>query len=85
MASLKDLPIGQVARVLRVTGEGAVRRRIMDMGITRGCEVYVEKLAPLGDPIVIILRGYSLTLRREDAARVELFPASEEDLQEVRA
>ena len=72
MKTLKDVPIGGVATVLRLHGEGAVRRRIMDMGLTRGTEVRVRKVAPLGDPIEITLRGYELSIRKADADTVEV-------------
>ena len=62
MATLKDAKIGQTVRVKKLTGEGAVKRRIMDMGITKGVEVYIRKVAPLGDPIEITVRGYELSL-----------------------
>ncbi len=67
MKTLKDIPIGQSAKVQFLQGEGAVRRRIMDMGVTKGVELTVKKVAPLGDPMEITLRGYSLTLRKADA------------------
>ena len=67
MATLKDAKIGQTVRVKKLTGEGAVKRRIMDMGITKGVEVYIRKVAPLGDPIEITVRGYELSLRKADA------------------
>lgn len=70
--TLKDVKIGHKAVVLRLTGEGAVKRRIMDMGITKGIEVYVRKAAPLGDPIEIIVRGYELSIRRTDADMIEV-------------
>lgn len=79
MKTLKDLPVGQSAKVLKVHGEGAIRRRIMDMGITKGAEVYVQKVAPFGDPIELIIRGYSLTLRRADADRIELMESSDRE------
>ena len=69
--TLKDIKVGQRAKVLKVNGEGAVRRRIMDMGITKGVEIYVRKFAPLGDPMEITVRGYELSLRKADAAMVE--------------
>lgn len=72
MKTLKEIPIGGQARVVRLHGEGALRRRLMDMGITRGTEVAVRKLAPLGDPMEITVRGYELSLRREDAATIEV-------------
>ncbi len=71
MNSLKDVPVGGRAKVVRIHGEGAVKRRIMDMGITRGVEVFVRKVAPLGDPIEITVRGYELSLRKADAESIE--------------
>ena len=68
--SLKDIDIGNNATVRKITGEGATRRRIMDMGITKGTDVYVRKYAPLGDPIEITVRGYELTIRAQDAANI---------------
>ena len=70
MTTLKEIKCGQTVKVKRVEGEGAVRRRIMDMGITKGSEVYVRKVAPLGDPIKINIRGYELTLRKYDAEKI---------------
>ncbi len=67
MMSLKDVPVGQTVRVVKIDGDGAVRRRIMDMGITKGTELYVRKVAPLGDPVELTVRGYELTVRRNDA------------------
>ena len=72
MATLKDAKIGQTVRVKKLTGEGAVKRRIMDMGITKGVEVYIRKVAPLGDPIGITVRGYELSLRKADAELIEV-------------
>ena len=72
MKSLRDVPIGGTAKVVKIHGEGAVRRRIMDMGITRGVEIYVRKVAPLGDPIEITVRGYELSIRKADAEDVEV-------------
>lgn len=72
MNTLKSVRIGGTAKVVKVHGEGAVRRRIMDMGITKGVEVYVRKVAPLGDPIEINLRGYELSLRKADAEMIEI-------------
>ena len=72
MKTLKDVPIGKSARVVRLHSEGALRRRIMDMGITKGVEIYVQKLAPLGDPIEITVRGYQLSLRKDDAEMIEV-------------
>ena len=70
MSTLKDIKCGQTVKVKKVDGLGAVRRRIMDMGITRGCEVYVRKVAPLGDPIEVTVRGYELSLRKADAEMI---------------
>ena len=72
MMTLRDVKIGHTARVVRVHGEGALRRRIMDMGITRGVEVTVRKVAPLGDPLELTVRGYELTLRKADAEMIEV-------------
>lgn len=72
MATLKETAIGQTVRVKKLTGEGAIKRRIMDMGITKGIEVYVRKVAPLGDPIEITVRGYELSLRKADAEMIEV-------------
>ena len=72
MKTLKDVKVGQTAKVIKLHGEGALRRRIMDMGITKGVEVYVRKVAPLGDPIELNVRGYELTLRKEDADLIEV-------------
>lgn len=68
--TLKDVKIGATVKVLKVDGEGAVRRRIMDMGITKGVEIYVRKAAPLGDPIEVTVRGYELSLRKADAQMI---------------
>ncbi len=72
MKTLRDVPIGTTAKVKKLHGEGAIKRRIMDMGITRGAEVFVRKVAPLGDPIEIKVRGYELSLRKADADLVEV-------------
>lgn len=72
MKTLKEVPIGGTAKVVKLHGEGAIKRRIMDMGITRGTDVYVRKVAPLGDPIEITVRGYELSLRKADAGLVEV-------------
>ena len=72
MSTLKDAKIGQTVRVKKLTGEGAVKRRIMDMGITKGVEVYIRKVAPLGGPIEITVRGYELSLRKADAELIEV-------------
>lgn len=70
--TLKDAKIGQTVTVTKITGEGAVKRRIMDMGITKGVEVYVRKVAPLGDPVEVTVRGYELSLRKADAEMIEV-------------
>ena len=72
MRTLKDARIGDTVQVVKLHGEGAVRRRIMDMGITKNVEIYVRKVAPLGDPIEINVRGYELSLRKADAEMVEV-------------
>ena len=72
MKTLKDQKVGQKACVVKLHGEGPVKRRIMDMGITKGVEIYVRKVAPLGDPMELNLRGYELSLRKADAAMVEI-------------
>ncbi len=72
MQTLRDVKIGTAAKVIRLNGQGALRRRIMDMGITKGTSIYVRKAAPLGDPIEITVRGYELSLRKEDAAIIEV-------------
>ncbi len=72
MATLKDIKVGQSAKVKKLTGEGAVKRRIMDMGITKGAEIFVRKVAPLGDPIEVTVRGYELSLRKADAEMIEV-------------
>lgn len=72
MKTLKEAGIGQTVRVARLYGEGAVKRRIMDMGITRGVDVYIRKVAPLGDPIEVSVRGYELSIRKDDAKMIEI-------------
>ena len=72
MKTLKDVAIGQTAMVKKLHGEGAVKRRIMDMGITKGTEVFVRKVAPLGDPIELKVRGYELSIRKADAEQIEV-------------
>ena len=72
MKTLRDMKIGEKAKVVKLHGEGAVKRRIMDMGITKGTDVYVRKVAPLGDPIEITVRNYELSLRKADAEMVEV-------------
>ena len=71
MKTLRDAKIGETVRVVKLHGEGAIRRRIMDMGITKGVEIYVRKFAPLGDPMEITVRGYALSLRKADAEMIE--------------
>lgn len=70
--TLRELPLGKSAKVVKLTGEGAIKRRIMDMGITKGTELIVRKVAPLGDPIEITVRSYELSLRKADAERIEV-------------
>lgn len=72
MKTLKDAKVGETVKVVRLCGEGAVKRRIMDMGLTKGTEVCVRKVAPLGDPMELHVRGYELSLRRADAEMVEV-------------
>lgn len=72
MKTLRDVAIGETSKVLKIHGEGKVKRRIMDMGITKGVEIFVRKVAPLGDPIEITVRGYELTLRKDDADILEM-------------
>lgn len=72
MNNLRQVPVGGTAKVARIHGEGALKRRIMDMGITRGVEIYVRKVAPLGDPIEVTVRGYELSLRKADAESIEV-------------
>mgnify|MGYP003311007691 CR=1 FL=1 len=72
MATLRDAKIGATVTVTKINGEGAVKRRIMDMGITKGVEIYIRKVAPLGDPIEMNLRGYELSLRKSDAEMIEV-------------
>ena len=70
--TLRELPLGKSAKVVKLTGEGAIKRRIMDMGITKGTELIVRKVAPLGDPIEITVRGYELSIRKADAEMIEV-------------
>ena len=72
MNNLREVPVGSTAKVIKIHGEGAVKRRIMDMGITKGVEIYVRKVAPLGDPVEITVRGYELSLRKADAENIEV-------------
>ena len=78
MNTLRQARIGQTVKVVKLHGAGAVKRRIMDMGITRGVEVYVRKVAPLGDPIEVTVRGYELSLRKADAEMIEIEEQTEE-------
>ena len=71
MKTLKDTKVGETVKVVKLTGEGAVKRRIMDMGITKGVEVHIRKVAPLGDPVEVTVRGYELSLRKADAEMIE--------------
>ena len=72
MATLKEAKVGETVTVRKLNGEGATKRRIMDMGLTKGTEVYIRKVAPLGDPIEVTVRGYELSLRKADAEMVEI-------------
>ena len=72
MKTLKEAKIGETLRVVKITGEGAVKRRIMDMGITKGVDVYIRKVAPLGDPVEVTVRGYGLSIRKADAAMIQV-------------
>ena len=72
MKTLREVEVGKTAKVSKINGEGKVKRRIMDMGITKGTEIYVRKVAPLGDPIEVTVRGYELSLRKDDAEMIEM-------------
>ncbi|HJC67297.1 MAG TPA: ferrous iron transport protein A [Candidatus Enterocloster excrementigallinarum] len=72
MQTLKEVKCGRTVRVVKLHGEGAVKRRIMDMGITKGTDIYVRKVAPLGDPVEVTVRGYELSLRKADAEMIEV-------------
>ena len=72
MKNLKEAKTGETVRVVKIHGEGAIKRRIMDMGLTKGVEVYIRKVAPLGDPIEVTVRGYELSLRKADAEQIEV-------------
>ena len=72
MKTLKQAKVGETVKVVKLTGQGAVKRRIMDMGITKGVEIYVRKVAPLGDPVEVTVRGYELTVRKDDAQCVQV-------------
>ncbi len=72
MKTLREAKVGETVRVVKLHGEGAVKRRIMDMGITRKVEIYVRKVAPLGDPVEVTVRGYELSIRKADAEMIEI-------------
>lgn len=72
MKTLKDVAVGKTVKVAKLTGTGPVKRRIMDMGITKGVEIFVRKIAPLGDPVEVTVRGYELSLRKVDAEMIEV-------------
>ena len=72
MKTLRNIAVGETAKVKRLHGEGALKRRIMDMGITKGSQIYVRKVAPLGDPVEITIRGYEFSLRKDDADCIEM-------------
>ena len=72
MKTLREAKVGETVKVVKLHGEGAIKRRIMDMGITKGTEVYVRKVAPLGDPVEVTVRGYELSLRKADAEMIEI-------------
>lgn len=72
MKTLKDAKVGETVKATKLTGEGPVKRRIMDMGITKGVEIYVRKVAPLGDPVEVTVRGYELYLRKADAEMIQV-------------
>ena len=72
MKNLKEAKIGETVRVVKIHGEGAIKRSIMDIGLTKGVEVYIRKVAPLGDPIEVTVRGYELSLRKADAEQIEV-------------
>lgn len=72
MSTLKDAKIGSTVTVTKLNGEGAVKRRLMDMGFTKGCKVFIRKVAPLGDPVEVTIRGYELSVRKDDAENIEV-------------
>lgn len=72
MKTLKQAKVGEAVKVVKLTGQGAVKRRIMDMGITKGVEIFIRKVAPLGDPVEVTVRGYELSLRKDDASMIEV-------------
>ena len=72
MKTLKQAKVGETVKVVKLTGQGAVKRRIMDMGITKGVEIFIRKVAPLGDPVEVTVRGYELSLRKDDASMIDV-------------
>lgn len=72
MSSLRNAKVGETVRVKKIQGQGAIKRRIMDMGITKGTDIYIRKVAPLGDPVEVTVRGYELSLRKADAEMIEI-------------
>lgn len=72
MKTLKQAKVGETVKVVKLTGQGAVKRRFMDMGITKGVEIFIRKVAPLGDPVEVTVRGYELSLRKDDASMIEV-------------
>ena len=72
MKTLKQAKVGETVKVVKLTGQGAVKRRIMDMGITKGVEIFIRKVAPIGDPVEVTVRGYELSLRKDDASMIEV-------------
>ncbi len=72
MKTLRDAEIGSTVKVVKLHGEGALKKHLMDMGITKGCQIYIRKVAPLGDPVEITVRGYELSLRKGDAEKIEV-------------
>lgn len=72
MRNLKEIPCGETVKVVKISGQGPIKRRIMDMGITKGVDVFVRKVAPLGDPIEVTVRGYELSIRKMDAEMIEV-------------
>ena len=72
MKTLKQAKVGETVKVVKLTGQGAVKRRIVDMGITKGVEIFIRKVAPLGDPVEVTVRGYELSLRKDDASMIEV-------------
>lgn len=72
MKTLKQAKVGETVKVVKLTGQGAVKRRIMDMGITKGVEIFIRRVAPLGDPVEVTVRGYELSLRKDDASMIEV-------------